>query len=178
MVQQMQPRDHWTANAYSASASFVPELTTTVMSWLDPQPEDVILDLGCGDGILTARIKDCCDAVTGVDSSMNLIKAAQSSYGSNEKLEWFIQDCRYLEGSPVLEDGRYTKVFSNAALHWILRDPQTRKSVFRSAYKALRRGGCFVFEMGGAGRRCQHSLIFVLIEQVTSPRFMEPSSLR
>lgn len=34
--------------AYQNSASFVPKLATKVMQWLDPKPDDVILDIGCG----------------------------------------------------------------------------------------------------------------------------------
>ena len=148
---KQQPKDHWTAKAYTTSASFVPELTTTILSWLDPQPEDSILDLGCGDGVLTAKIKDRCAAVTGVDGSANLISAAQKSYGSSPDLVWEVQDCRFLLDSPAMKKGHYTKVFSNAALHWILCDPGTRTSVLKAAYDSLQPGGTFVFEMGGAG---------------------------
>ena len=144
-------KDHWTHEAYSASASFVPELTSKVVSWLDPQPTDIILDLGCGDGLLTARIKDRCARVVGFDSSANLIESARKTYGSTSKLSWYLQDCRCLEDCPELEDGKYSKVFSNAALHWILRDASSRISVFRAAFRALKPGGQLVFEMGGAG---------------------------
>jgi len=34
--------------AYQNAASFVPKLATKVMQWLDPQADDVILDIGCG----------------------------------------------------------------------------------------------------------------------------------
>jgi len=34
--------------AYQKSASFVPKLAGKIMQWLDPQPDDVILDVGCG----------------------------------------------------------------------------------------------------------------------------------
>lgn len=148
---QQQSKDHWTAKAYTASASFVPELTTTILSWLDPQPDDNILDLGCGDGLLTAKIKDRSTAVTGLDGSANLISAAQKSYGSSTNLVWEVQDCRFLLDSPAMKKGHYTKVFSNAALHWILRDPSTSTSVLKAAYDSLRPSGTFVFEMGGAG---------------------------
>lgn len=144
-------KDHWTHEAYSASASFVPELASKVISWLDPQPSDVILDLGCGDGLLTARIKEHCASVTGLDSSANLIESARKNYGSTPELSWHLQDCRRLEDCPVVEDSKYTKVFSNAALHWILRDASTRTSVFRAAFRTLKPGGQLVFEMGGAG---------------------------
>lgn len=144
-------KDHWTAHAYASSASFVPLLTQEIVQWLDPQPNDVILDLGCGDGVLTAKIRSCCSRLDGFDASANLIKAAENTYGTSEGLTWNIVDCRYLETSKTVKEAEYTKVFSNAALHWILRDVSTRMSVFRGAYKALQPGGTFVFEMGGAG---------------------------
>jgi len=34
--------------SYQNSASFVPKLAGKVVSWLDVQQDDVILDLGCG----------------------------------------------------------------------------------------------------------------------------------
>ena len=166
MAQQL-TKDHWTHKAYSASASFVPELTLKILSWLNPQDSDIILDLGCGDGTLTAEIKKQCACVEGFDASANLINAAQETYGTRPDLTWHVQDCRYLEESSDLKHGEYMKVFSNAALHWILRDPGTRMSVLRAAYKALRPGGVFVFEMGGAGNVAEiHSaLLATLVHQ-------------
>ena len=148
---QSKSKDHWTQCAYNASASFVPLLTTEILQWLNPQPTDTILDLGCGDGVLTAKIANMCSSIDGFDASPNLLESAQNSYGTVSNVTWRMVDCRYLETSKELEKGRYAKVFSNAALHWILRDPSTRMSVLRGAYKALRPGGEFVFEMGGAG---------------------------
>ncbi|MCJ1229617.1 hypothetical protein MMC12_006286 [Toensbergia leucococca] len=161
---QQQNKDHWTKEAYSASASFVPELTSTIVNWLDPQESDIILDLGCGDGTLTSKIKARCASVTGFDASANLIDAAQKAYGYKSNISWQLQDCRYLENFAGLKDGAYSKVFSNAALHWILRDPTTRISVLKAAYKALKPGGKFVFEMGGAGNVAEvHTVLLAAI---------------
>ncbi|MCJ1290057.1 hypothetical protein MMC34_001592 [Xylographa carneopallida] len=151
MDEKKQPTDHWKAKAYTKSAAFVPKLTSTVVSWLDPQPHDIILDVGCGNGPLTAEIKERCALVVGVDASANLIEAACNSYGSIPGLTWEIQDCRHLEKSLHFRPGYYTKVFSNAAFHWILRDPETRLAVLRATYDALKPDGILVFEMGGAG---------------------------
>ena len=164
---QAQPKDHWTHEAYSASASFVPELTLKIFNWLQPTDSDIILDLGCGDGPLTAKIKEQSASVEGFDASANLINAAQKMYSAVSNLTWHVQDCRYLEASQAVKHGTYTKVFSNAALHWILRDPDTRISVLRAAYKALRPGGVFVFEMGGAGNVAEihTALLAALVHQ-------------
>lgn len=148
---ELDSKDHWAEQSYSAAAPFVPRLTSKVTEWLNPQSSDVILDVGCGHGILSAEIKQRCSRVTGFDASRNLIEAAQKAYHSVPDLTWHVEDCRFLEDSEKLEAGAYTKVFSNAALHWILRDPTTRLSVLRGASKALKPGGKFVFEMGGAG---------------------------
>ncbi|MCJ1284917.1 hypothetical protein MMC26_004254 [Xylographa opegraphella] len=151
MAQQLGSVDHWKAKAYASSGSFVPKLTSTLISWLDPQPDDVILDVGCGNGSLTAEIKERCALVVGVDASANLIEAARNSYGSIPALTWEIHDCRHLEKSSHFRPGYYTKVFSNAAFHWILRDPDTRQAVLQAAHDALKPNGVLVFEMGGAG---------------------------
>ncbi|KAL8780025.1 MAG: hypothetical protein Q9213_006669 [Squamulea squamosa] len=143
--------DCWTQQAYLASAPFVPELATTIVQWLNPQPEDLILDLGCGDGVLTAKIKTACSSVTGIDASSNLITAAKKSYGSIAGLSWHTQDCRCLNRWLNFKEGAYNKVFSNAALHWILREPSTRESVLQDVYTLLKPGGTFAFEMGGHG---------------------------
>ena len=149
--QSLPPKDHWTQSAYKASASFVPLLTQEIVQWLDPQPSDRILDLGCGDGSLTAQIAERCAHIDGFDASLNLIQAASTEYKDTPRITWHILDCRYMENSGAVREGRYDKVFSNAALHWILRDASTRMSVFRGVYNALKPGGEFVFEMGGAG---------------------------
>lgn len=148
---QAQPKDHWTHSTYNASASFVPKLTSEIVQWLDAQPNDVILDLGCGDGVLTAQIANSCTRIDAFDASSNLIESARISYGTLLNADWYVVDCRYLEENGEIQEGRYNKLFSNAALHWILRDPFTRMSVLRGAYKALQPGGEFIFEMGGAG---------------------------
>ena len=163
------PTDSWTASAYTASASFVPQLTQKVVSWLNPQSSDRILDLGCGDGVLTAQINSQCAAVCGLDSSPNLIEAASQAYANTESLEWELLDCRHLEQSPFLryKHGEFDKVFSNAALHWILRDPDTRLSVLRGARQALKTNGTFIFEMGGAGNCAEvhTALLSALVHQ-------------
>ncbi|KAK3054292.1 hypothetical protein LTR09_004560 [Extremus antarcticus] len=145
-------KDHWSANKYSSAAGFVPKLTTKVISYLDVQPNDRILDLGCGDGVLTTQIAQTASQgeVLGLDASESFIKSAQQQYASSN-CTFKHQDCTKLDQCAEAVDGSWDKVFSNAAMHWILRNPDIRTPYFDNVNKALKPAGKFVFEMGGNG---------------------------
>src|SRR5579885_67561 len=53
------PAQKWQADRYAQHAHFVPALGQPVLDLLDPQPGERILDLGCGDGVLTEKIAAC-----------------------------------------------------------------------------------------------------------------------
>lgn len=57
--------------------------------------------------------------------------------------------------TPSLRTPTFTKAFSNAALHWILRPPGSQIPVFTSVRDALLPDGTFVLEMGGLGCVCE-----------------------
>jgi len=127
----------WSASDYVSNASFVPELGAPVLALLDPQPGERILDLGCGDGLLTARIADAGATVVGIDASEDMIAAAKARG----------LDVRVGDGQTLAFDAEFDAAFSNAALHWMLDAAGVAAGVFR----ALRPGGRFVGEMGGDG---------------------------
>lgn len=148
--------------AYSSAASFVPQLTSKVVSYLDVRPTDKILDIGCGDGILTAQIAQGASQgqVLGLDASQSFIKTAQDQFTS-KNCEFKFHDCTRIASCPEAVTGQWDKVFSNAALHWILRDPTTRQDVFNDVHSALKPGGVFVFEMGGKGNVAEIHAAFI-----------------
>jgi trans-aconitate methyltransferase len=127
----------WSPADYAANAAFVPALGAPVLALLDPRPGERILDLGCGDGVLTEKIVAAGAAVIGVDASTDMIEAAAARG----------LDSRIADGQALTFDAEFDAVFSNAALHWML-DPE---AVARGVYRALRPGGRFVGEMGGEG---------------------------
>lgn len=157
---QASNHDQWNAKAYQGAANFVPLLTTKVLQYLDPQETENILDIGCGDGVLDAQIALKCRSLVGLDSSASFIKTCDDEVTSKHPTTLFLQhDCRrldydlYVQDHPKepcpLDPGRYDKVFSNAAMHWILRDEPCRKPFFKDVAKLLVPGGKFIFEMGG-----------------------------
>ncbi|KAM0787150.1 hypothetical protein ACM66B_006401 [Microbotryomycetes sp. NB124-2] len=170
----MSSSDNWTAARYEKNASFVfsQAFTEAVVELLDAQPEDCICDLGCGSGELTRDLLKLVPNghIVGVDSSENLLSKARQTLGNETNVELVLRDGHDL-GTLADSESRFDAVFSNAALHWMSRDPQ---AVSDGAYKVLKRGGRFVAEMGGfmnvAGVRA------ALYEEVAS-RGADPASL-
>ena len=69
----------WNAERYKAHGRFVARHGAPVLELLAPRKGETILDLGCGDGVLTARIARMGCSVLGVDSSPDMIRAAKSA---------------------------------------------------------------------------------------------------
>jgi len=130
----------WDPARYEGSHSFVWEYGADLVSVLNPQPGERILDAGCGTGHLAAKIAASGAVVLGIDSSPAMIAQARQNF---PKLHFQLADLREFRPSGAPFDA----VFSNAALHWI-QDPDAAAS---SISAALRKGGRLVLEMGARG---------------------------
>ena len=128
----------WDAGRYAANARFVADLGAPLVELLAPQPGERILDLGCGDGVLSARLAALGCTVVGIDADPDMVRAAQA----------LGVDARLADGRHLPFAGEFDAVFSNAALHWMNDDPD---AVIAGVARALRPGGRFVGEMGGHG---------------------------
>lgn len=133
----------WSASDYAANAGFVPALGAAALALLDPQPGEMIIDIGCGDGTLTRQIDAAGARVIGLDASVDMVEAARA-----KGVDAFVADAQALGlDAQVARFGRFDAAFSNAALHWML-DPS---AVASGVFALLRPGGRFVGEMGGEG---------------------------
>jgi trans-aconitate methyltransferase len=138
MTTQADPRRQmWSAGSYDTHARFVSDLASGVVGWLEPQAGERILDLGCGDGVLTAELTAAGAQVVGVDSSEDFITAARGRG----------IDARLMDGQALDFTAEFDAVFSNAALHWMT----DADGVVRGVARALKPGGRFVAEFGGHG---------------------------
>ncbi len=142
------PAQSWQADRYARHAHFVPALGQPVLDLLEPRAGERILDLGCGDGVLTEKIVAAGAAVVGVDAAADMIAAAQKRG----------LDARVVDGARLGFKGEFDAVFSNAALHWMKDDPD---AVIAGVARALKPGGRFAGEMGGHG--CVAAITVALI---------------
>ena len=111
----------------AGNARFVSDLGAPVLELLAPKPGERILDLGCGDGVLTKRLVDDGCEVVAVDSSAAQVEAAKT----------LGLDAYVMAGEDLTFDAEFDAVFSNAVLHWIRRaDP-----MIAAVYRALKPGG-------------------------------------
>jgi trans-aconitate methyltransferase len=131
------PAQTWSPDTYDEHARFVSDLAGEVLSWLQPRAGERILDLGCGDGVLTEQLKTMGCRVIGIDASAGMIAAARARS----------LDARLGDAHELAFDHEFDAVFSNAALHWMTRPGK----VLDGVAKALVPGGRFVAEFGGHG---------------------------
>jgi len=117
-----------------------------------------VLDIGCGDGKVSAEIARCLPAgsVTGLDCSPAMIRFARKAFPKNS-----YPNLTFEEGDA--EDLRYENafdvVFSSAALHWVY----DQRPVLAGISRALRSGGRMVVQMGGKGNAAG---IFAVLERM------------
>src|SRR5215813_375698 len=127
----------WNATQYALNGRFVADLAGGVLDLLDPRPGERILDLGCGDGALTAKVAASGAQVKGVDSSESMVAAAKT----------LGIDAQVASADSLDFDHEFDAVFSNAALHWM----RNQDTVLAGVHRALKPGGRFVAELGGHG---------------------------
>src|SRR5260370_40682792 len=68
----------WSPEQYAQQARFVSDLGMPVVELLAPRAGERILDLGCGDGVLTRKLIELGGDVVGVDASADQGRSARA----------------------------------------------------------------------------------------------------
>lgn len=150
----------WDPQNYDRHVRFVSNLGSPVLELLNAQAGERILDLGCGDGVLTQKLMALGCEVVGIDTSPEMVKAARK-LGVNAQV---------MNGEELSFNSEFDAVFSNAALHWMKRPERVVSSVRNS----LRPGGLFVGECGGGANV---ALIRDTLHLALQNRDVEPESV-
>jgi trans-aconitate 2-methyltransferase len=127
---------------YRAVAGHQREWGEQLIAGLEFRGDEKILDLGCGDGTLTARLAERVPrgSVLGLDASAGMIAAARPLAQGN--LAFTLQDISNLDF-----EGEFDVIFSNSTLHWLKDQPR----LLACCYRALKAGGRLRCGFPGAG---------------------------
>jgi trans-aconitate methyltransferase len=152
----------WNSLRYAQNARFVSDLGAPVLALLNPQPGERILDLACGDGVLTKKLLSAGAQVIGVDGSADMVAAALKNG----------IDARVVDAYQLGFEVEFDAVFSNAALHWMKRGPDL---VIDGVRRALKPEGRFVAEFGGHG--CVAAICVALFATLEKYGIEDPAAM-
>jgi trans-aconitate 2-methyltransferase len=148
----------WDPAAYAANSASQQAWARELIAKLELRGDERILDVGCGDGKVTAELARAVPqgAATGIDSSLDMIRFARTAFrnGTVPNVEFHVMDARQIRF-----DRAFDLIFSNAALHWV----DDHQAFLRGASACLRPGGRLVVSCGGKGN-AQHVFIALRAE--------------
>ena len=137
---------NWNAQDYAKNSANQFQWAKELIPKLKLRGNEALLDIGCGDGKITADIAKCLPngRAVGVDSSEKMVTLAKANFPQKENpnLSFQLMDARKLTFN-----AEFDIAFSNAALHWIV----DQKAVLKGVRRSLKKGGRLLFQMAGKG---------------------------
>ncbi|HLN89175.1 MAG TPA: methyltransferase domain-containing protein [Candidatus Binatia bacterium] len=156
----------WDAKNYAKNSQNQFQWAQELIPKLKLRGNESLLDIGCGDGKISAEIAKCLPngKVIGIDSSAQMINLAQSTFPNQEhpNLSFQVMDARKIAFSQ-----EFDLIFSNATLHWI----DDQKSVLQNVYKRLKHRGRLIVQMAGKGNA--QDIISILSDLLTESPWKE-----
>lgn len=154
----------WNAVKYARLSALQQAMAAEVLALLDVKGNERVLDVGCGNGKVTAEIASRVPrgSVVGIDPSAQMIALACAEFGSGSapNLRFETGDARRIPFR-----GEFDLIVSFNALHWI---PEQSEAL-RSMWNALKPGGRAQLRLVPKGRR--KSLEDVIEETRKAPRW-------
>lgn len=154
----------WDAADYAGNSSAQATWATELIEKLNLRGDEDVLDIGCGDGKVTAQIARRVPggSALGVDNSEEMLRFAMEAFPRQAcpNLRFALRDARCLGLSE-----QFDVVFSNAALHWIV----DHRPVLAGIRRALRPGGRVLLQMGG--RRNAAAVAEVFDDLIAQPQW-------
>ena len=161
----------WNAADYAANSVVQQSWARELIAKLNLRGDERILDIGCGDGKVTAEMAKAVPRgfVAGTDASAEMIEFAQKSFPKKKhsNLQFQICDARKISKSIFPATESFDLVFSNAVLHWV----DDHEKFLRGAASVLKPGGRLIISCGGKGNA--HDVFLALRPEMRLQRWRE-----
>jgi trans-aconitate methyltransferase len=181
----------WNAADYAANSAVQHTWARELIARLKLRGDERILDVGCGDGKITAEIARAVPRgfVVGIDASEEMIGFARKTFPPSQisNLKFQICDARKIgsvgrvtpcapqfnvnggqrTARPTFAVRQFDLIFSNAALHWV----DDHRAFLRGAASVLKSGGRLVVSCGGRGNA--HDVFLALRPELRLKRWRE-----
>src|SRR4051812_48848498 len=136
----------WDPAEYAANSSVQQTWARELIAKLELRGDEHVLDVGCGDGKVTAEIAKAVPrgSATGMDASPPMIEFAKKTFspGKFPNVRFRAMDAR-----EIRFERKFDLLFSNATLHWV----DDHLAFLRGAASVLKPGGRLVVSCGGKG---------------------------
>jgi trans-aconitate 2-methyltransferase len=130
-------KDLWDGDSYKDHSSAQEKGAWQLLKEVTFEGSEKILDIGCGDGKVTAKLASLLpdSKVVGIDASPNMIALCKSLYGGIDNLSFSVGDATNFSFV-----GAFDVVVSFSTFHWIER----KEEAFKNIFDALTPGGHLV----------------------------------
>lgn len=120
------------AQHYHQNSTVQKSLADEALSWHIVQPNENILDIGCGDGVITAKLSQMAfqGKVLGIDPSSEMIALARQSF---PKCNFPYLDFQIGKAEDSHGQNQYSLITAFNCLHWV----EDLKQTFQHMYEAL-----------------------------------------
>ena len=140
----------WDAREYEKHSQGQQKWARELIEKISLKGTENVLDLGCGDGKVTAEISKLVrkGSIIGIDNSAAMIKLAtdRHSVAIYPNLSF-----KEMDAGNLKFDDRFDLIFSNAVLHWV----KDQTPVIKGMFKSLKHGGRVLLQMGGKGNAAE-----------------------
>lgn len=154
----------WNSKEYLKYSSIQYKWAQELIGKLYLAGDESILDIGCGDGKVTALIHSHLNNghITGIDSSPDMINLAKKTFPPLKypNLSFVLLDATKLDFR-----NQFDIIFSTATLHWV----KDHLSVLRGVKRSLRKSGRILFQMGGKGNA--QDIIAIVNKLITTDKY-------
>ena len=133
----------WDAQLYQKYSPVQYELGLKAIEKLNPRDNENILEIGCGNGILTVKIAELIPhgKITAIEPSKEMTEQANENLAHHNIKNAIVVN---IDATKMSYRNKFNAIFSNSAIHWI----RNQELIYELMYNALRNNGRILIQTG------------------------------